>query len=167
MFRAGILGKFKKLYIKILNKQFIWCSVISGFMHVTEGHSKKLIFFRFRLFLNFHQRLGFLWREQLPRQLSENIVIEHWKVLVSYYRHSSVWGWAKKRSKHNSGENFQKYSSPLKTMPAEFKQSVGVNSGVSVSVVPLFPIILLVPTNYPGLYDKDILYIYHISYLEV
>ena len=50
MFRAGILGKFKKLYIKILNKQFISCSVISGFMHVTEGHSKKLIFFRFRLF---------------------------------------------------------------------------------------------------------------------
>lgn len=52
-------------------------------------------------------------------------------------------------------------------MPAEFKQSVGVNSGVSVSVVPLFPIILLVPTNYPSLYDKDILYIYHILYLEV
>ena len=53
-------------------------------------------------------------------------------------------------------------------MPAEFKQSVRVNPGVSVSVVHLFPIMLLVPlTNYPGMYDKDILYVYHISYLEV
>lgn len=167
MFRARILGKFKKLYIMILNKQFIWCSVVSGFMHVAEGHSKKLIFFRFRLFEFPSKTISFLWREQLRRQLWYNIVIEHWKVLVSYYRHSSVWGWAKKRSKHNSGENFQKYSSPLKTMPVEFKQSVRVNPGFSVSVVHLFPIILLVPTNYPGLYDKDILYIYHISYLEV
>ena len=52
-------------------------------------------------------------------------------------------------------------------MTAEFKQSVGVNPGFSVSVIHLFPIILLVPTNYPGLYDKDIFYICHISYLEI
>ena len=138
-----------------------------GFHACDWRSQQKIDFFRFRLF-------EFPSKTRLPveRTITEaimivNIVIEHWKVLVSYYRHSSVWGWAKKRSKHNSGENFQKYSSPLKTMPAEFKQSVGVNSGVSVSVVPLFPIILLVPTNYPGLYDKDILYIYHILYLEV
>ena len=111
----------------------LWSRVSCMWLKVT---AKNWFFFGLD-YLNFHQRQGFLWREQLPRQLWENIVIEHWKVRVSYYRHSSVWGWAKKRSKHNSGENFQKYSSPLKTMPAEFKQSVGVNSRVSVSVVHL------------------------------